>query len=121
MFTDAASSHADRPGLSVGRTEGIGDELHPLDASADLLGGGFPVVDIAPLGGRLLAFWSDRMVHGVNPSFAASEGENRWALTVWLQTEDPTAIDFDPEAESKHFVSMKRLKKALGQDNDESA
>ena len=36
---------------------------------------------------------------------------------MWLQTDDPAAIDYDPEAESRHFVSLPRLKKALGQED----
>ena len=60
-------------------------------------------MDIAPLGGRLLAFWSDTMVHGVLPSQAANEAAYRWALTVWLQTDDPKAIAFDSQVEKRHF------------------
>ena len=54
--------------LAVGRAEHI-DELQPLTGEASA--SGFPV-DIAPLGGRLLCFWSDKMVHGSCPSFAVS-------------------------------------------------
>ena len=60
-------------------------------------------VDIAPLGGRLLAFWSDTMVHGVLPSQAHDEREYRWALTVWLHTDDLGTIAFDADAEQRHF------------------
>lgn len=66
-------------------------------------GGGGASVDIAPLGGRLLAFWSDSMVHGVRPSFAPGEEGHRWALTVWLHSENAAAIEFDAEAEARHF------------------
>ena len=48
------------------------------------------------------------MIHGVLPSFAASESAHRWALTVWLQTDDPSAISVDPEAEGRHFDFCER-------------
>ena len=100
MFADAAEGQDATYGLSTGRAAGIDDELQPISEV-----GGFPTIDIAPLGGRLLCFWSDTMVHGVLPSFAASEAANRWALTVWLQTDEPDAIKFDPVAEERHFES----------------
>ena len=99
MFGDADAAHEGVRGLHTGRAHGIEDELLPDHSSAE----GFPAVDIAPLGGRLLCFWSDRMVHGVLPSFASSASHNRWALTVWLHTDDPSAINVDPEAEARHF------------------
>ena len=34
---------------------------------------------------------------------AASEAEHRWALRVWLHTDDPASISFDPDAEARHF------------------
>ena len=68
-----------------------------------------PFVDLAPHGGRLLAFWADEMVHGVNPSQAAGgEHEHRWALTVWLQALDREAIRFDAACEQRHFSSAAR-------------
>ena len=62
-------------------------------------------VDIAPLGGRLLAFWSDTQIHGVLPSHnpEGTADAHRWALTVWLHAEDPATIVYDPEAEERHF------------------
>lgn len=68
---------------------------------------GHPYVDIAPIGGRLLAFWSDTKVHGVQPSYSASgEASHRWALTVWLHTDDLASIEFDPEMEAAHFAGL---------------
>ena len=64
--------------------------------------------DFAPSGDRLLAFWSDTQVHSVTPSLApaaAGDRSHRWALTVWLTTTDPAAIQFDPEMEALHFGS----------------
>lgn len=66
-------------------------------------------VDIAPLGGRLLAFWADEMVHAVNPSEApGGEDEHRWALTCWLQATEPEQIRFDAASELRHFSSAVR-------------
>lgn len=113
MFADVVEGHDAGHGFAVGRAEHIGDELQPLTGEASA--SGFSTVDIAPLGGRLLCFWSDKMVHGVLPSFAVSEAAHRWALTVWLQTDDPDAIQFDPEAEGKHFGSVAGAKiRSLG-------
>ena len=77
-----------------------------VSAGADADGHRF--VDIAPVGGRLLAFWSDAMVHAVCPSFATSgdEATHRWALTVWMHTEDIASIRYDPEAEARHFPGL---------------
>ena len=61
-------------------------------------------VDVAPVGGRLLAFWADEMVHAVLPSEApGGDDEHRWALTVWLQATERGAIHFDAAAEARHF------------------
>ena len=61
-------------------------------------------IDIAPIGGRLFAFWSDQLIHSVTPSFAPQgRSENRFALTVWLRTASPSAIVRNwPEIE-EHF------------------
>ena len=71
-------------------------------------GDGHAFVDIAPIGGRLLAFWSDTMVHAVQPSFAspADDASHRWALTVWMHTDDARSIAHDPEAEARHFPGL---------------
>ena len=69
--------------------------------------GELPYVDLPPLGGRLLVFLADEMVHGVNPSHASGgEDEHRWALTIWLQATDPQGISFDPAMEERHFQGM---------------
>ena len=103
MFADdaAAAQVEGSRGVYAGRAQGVEAALQTDPTSAE----GFPAVDIAPLGGRLLCFWSDKMVHGVLPSFASTASQNRWALTVWLQSDDPSAISVDPEAEARHFVS----------------
>ncbi|KAL1525934.1 hypothetical protein AB1Y20_020760 [Prymnesium parvum] len=65
-----------------------------------------PYVDIEPLGGRLVLFWSDIMVHSVCESFAFSEADHRWALTVWLHTTDASLIKFDDRMEARHFPDL---------------
>ena len=63
--------------------------------------------DIPPVGGRLLAFWSDVRVHSVCPSFAPAGAEqHRWALTVWLHTADPAAVSSDAALEALHFAEQ---------------
>ena len=90
---------------SIGVREGRARALEPLQLADDYKEEeeAHACVDIAPLGGRLLAFWSDTMIHGVTESHASGEAEYRWALTVWLHTEDQAAITFDAEAEERHF------------------
>jgi len=62
------------------------------------------VADVAPLGDRVLAFWSDRLVHSVEPSFAQRGAEDhRYALTVWLTATTTAAIDRDDEMVKRHF------------------
>ena len=49
--------------------------------------------DIAPIGDRLLVFWSDRLEHSVQPSFAQrGDVDHRYAMTVWIATTDATSI-----------------------------
>ena len=67
--------------------------------------GGFLFKDIAPLHDRMLVFWSDRMVHSVQPSVVLAGGEKdyRWALTVWLTAVDAAAIVHDDNEVLRHF------------------
>jgi hypothetical protein len=63
------------------------------------------VEDIAPLGDRLVFFWSDQIVHEVLSNTAElSASSDRYALTLWLVTEDPSSVcDPDhPLAKVKH-------------------
>ena len=32
--------------------------------------------------------------------------DHRWALTVWLLTEDLSSIAYDPEIEARHFAHL---------------
>jgi len=63
-------------------------------------------VDIEPLADRFLCFWSDELVHGVQPSYANSPNLHRYALTVWLVAAEGVEIKKDEEAERAHFASV---------------
>ena len=61
-------------------------------------------IDVEPLGGRLLCFWSDKLVHSVCESYASGgAAEHRWALTIWVHAAQQEDIHFDGEAEERHF------------------
>lgn len=93
--------------LQEGWSPGQGGQLRmflpPTRKASDME---LPFVDIEPLGGRLVLFWSDVMVHSVCESSASSEAEYRWALTVWLHTTDVRLIQFDEALEAIHFPGM---------------
>ena len=60
--------------------------------------------DIEPLADRMLVFWSDRMVHSVEASFAPrGEEDHRYALTVWLTTTDVAFIERNDAMVKLHF------------------
>lgn len=62
------------------------------------------LTDIQPQGDRLLCFWSDVLVHSVQPSFAPRGAkDHRYALTVWLTSTSPAAIVRDDEEVKRHF------------------
>jgi len=46
---------------------------------------------VSPRGDRLVVFWSDALVHDVEPSRIASSADDRWALTVWHMAMEPNA------------------------------
>ena len=60
-------------------------------------------VDIEPKADRFLCFWSDELVHGVQPSFAQDQTQHRYALTVWLVAAEGTDIRRNEDAERAHF------------------
>ena len=66
---------------------------------------GQSVVDqeIEPLGDRLLVFRSDHLVHSVAPSYAKNSDEYRYALTVWLLTNDVNNIIINEDHVKSHF------------------
>lgn len=69
-----------------------------------IFGEGDSVTDVEPMGGRMLAFWSDVCVHSVLASQAPRGAEDhRYALTLWLTTESPDHIVRDNEMIKKHF------------------
>ena len=62
--------------------------------------------DVDPVGDRLLVFWSDRLVHEVRESYAPSgKADHRYALTVWVMSEDQTAIYLGEEVQ-RHFPDL---------------
>jgi Rps23 Pro-64 3,4-dihydroxylase Tpa1-like proline 4-hydroxylase len=63
-------------------------------------------IDIEPIADRLLCFWSDELVHGVQPSYAASPDQHRYALTVWLVAAEGVDIHNDEQAQKAHFPSI---------------
>ena len=54
--------------------------------------GGETCEDIPPSGDRLLLFWSDQVVHEVLPCWDESEVGRRFALTLWLVSENTDLI-----------------------------
>jgi len=62
------------------------------------------VIDIEPVADRLLVFWSDRLVHSVQPSEAPrGKADHRYALTLWLTSITTDAIVRDDMEVMKHF------------------
>ena len=61
-------------------------------------------IDLTPEGGRLVAFWSDEMPHQVLPTAPNANAEDsnydRYALTVWIPTENVSAIH-NPQSKFK--------------------
>lgn len=65
--------------------------------------------DIAPIGDRLLVFWSDDLIHGVLPNLCATHKDHRYALTVWLLAEKAASIAaIDPEVEAHFFPDCQK-------------
>ena len=65
---------------------------------------GATYTDIAPQADRLLVFWSDRLVHSVQPSEAPRGAvDHRYALTVWLTCNSPASIVTDDAEIRRHF------------------
>ena len=88
-------------------------------ASPPASGDGGATTTIAPVGDRLVVFWSDELVHDVLPArvsatargggsvAAAEQRRHRWALTVWFVTTDPMNVrPLDPLVEARHFGSL---------------
>jgi Rps23 Pro-64 3,4-dihydroxylase Tpa1-like proline 4-hydroxylase len=75
---------------------------------------GDPIVttDIEPIGDRLLVFWSDRLVHSVEPSFTPrGKEDHRYALTLWMTADSPDDIARDDEEVERHFGSLQKSSK----------
>jgi Rps23 Pro-64 3,4-dihydroxylase Tpa1-like proline 4-hydroxylase len=95
--------HIDNPeGLSAGDTRKLTCILYLNPAYEKGDGGELQIVlsekeiNLTPEGGRLVAFWSDEIPHQVLPTApnAAANDANydRYALTVWIPTDNVTAI-----------------------------
>ena len=58
------------------------------------------IVDLFPIGGRLVMFWSDEIPHEVLPTapdaHKYNESLDRYALTIWLPTDNPRNIHNKP-------------------------
>jgi len=92
--------HIDNPrGLTAGDTRKLTCILYLNPLYDNLVDGGelrlflpqSETVDVPPEGGRVVLFWSDEIPHEVLPTAVGKEGEeehDRYAVTVWLPTED---------------------------------
>ena len=94
--------------------EGDGGEIRLFVKEED----GVKIVDLSPVGGRLLLFWSDEIPHEVLPTTfeQSADGEtgegddtysesDRYALTVWIPTDNIGVLH---DARSK-FANLKDL------------
>lgn len=62
------------------------------------------IVDVAPVGGRLIVFFLDSLVHAVMPTGVRTSEDHRYALTVWLPTAKGVSdIEEDRAKEEKHW------------------
>jgi Rps23 Pro-64 3,4-dihydroxylase Tpa1-like proline 4-hydroxylase len=73
-------------------------------------------LDLSPIGGRLLVFWSDEIPHEVLPTTSSSPNndKDRYALTIWIPTSDAASLH---NASSK-FHGLKDLVFAADTDNN---
>uniref|UniRef100_A0A7S0ZD96 Prolyl 4-hydroxylase alpha subunit domain-containing protein n=1 Tax=Timspurckia oligopyrenoides TaxID=708627 RepID=A0A7S0ZD96_9RHOD len=64
--------------------------------------------DIEPIADRLVAFWSDSLVHEVLPMEGElSKEQRRYALTIWFCTDSVTHIhDLDLKVKQIHFPNV---------------
>lgn len=104
----AYDKHYDNSGFDDTRKVTVLYYLNP--GWAPDLGGQFTIYNnettstVEPLGDRLLVFWSDRLVHSVQPSFAPrGKQDHRYALTLWLTATTPDAIVRDDAEIARHF------------------
>ena len=105
----AYDKHFDNSGFDDTRKVTILYYLNPRWSPE--LGGEFRIykqnsttIDVAPLGDRLMVFWSDLLVHSVQPSFAPrGKQDHRYALTLWLTATTPDAIVRDDAEIAHHF------------------
>ena len=104
----AYDKHYDNSGLSDTRKVTV---LYYMNQWRPECGGCFriyssndTVIDIEPVADRLLVFWSDRLVHSVQPSEAPrGAADHRYALTLWLTSVTADAIVRDDAEVKRHF------------------
>lgn len=104
----AYDKHYDNSGLSDTRKVTV---LYYMNQWRPECGGCFriyssndTVIDIEPVADRLLVFWSDRLVHSVQPSEAPrGAADHRYALTLWLTSVTTDAIVRDDVEVRRHF------------------
>lgn len=108
----AYDKHYDNSGLDDTRKVTV---LYYMNEWREELGGCFRIyqhadtLDVAPQGDRVLVFWSDRLVHSVQPSFAPRGREDhRYALTLWLTSKHPSDITRDDAEVERHFGALLR-------------
>lgn len=62
-----------------------------------------PKLLIEPIADTLLVFWSDKVIHSVLPNTVLNELDHRYAITVWLETENYAAVAKDADDIQKYF------------------
>ena len=84
--------------LNPGHEEADGGEIRlflPATAGAEE---SWQTLDLSPIGGRLLVFWSDEIPHEVLPTSSLESPtcekheKDRYALTIWIPTSDATCL-----------------------------
>ena len=75
-----------------------------LGGEIRIWGKGGLVEDVAPMGGRLLLFWSDQVVHEVleNLGDPQTSKNHRYALTIWMVSENSQGICDENHPLSSH-------------------
>ena len=67
-------------------------------------------VDLAPLGGRLLLFWSDEIPHEVLPTAPGGRPDDatldRYALTVWIPTDSAATAIHSSRSRFRHLRDL---------------
>jgi len=69
----------------------------------------YDTIDLTPVGGRLVAFWSDQMPHQVLPTAPHAAADDarydRYALTVWIPTHNAASLH-PPQSKFRHLADV---------------